>query len=81
MMQVTPSTRRGEETVQLDVRVGTDVLPNPLAEMVTPHFKICHVSLCEGLLIILGRAIGYAWPSSVSFQSGLLDNAGVLSPR
>ena len=35
----------------------------------------------RGPVDILGRGIGNAWPSSVSFQSGLLDNAGDLSPR
>ena len=35
MMRVAPSMHRGEESVQLAVRVGTDVLLNPLAEMVT----------------------------------------------
>ena len=51
MMQMALHTRRAEEAVQLAVRVGADVLPNPLAEMVTPHLKTCHASLCEGPLI------------------------------
>ena len=50
-MQMAPRTRRAEEVVQLAVRFGADVLPNPLAEMVTPPFKTCDVSLCEGPLI------------------------------
>ena len=45
------STRRGKEVMQLAVQVGADVLPNPVAEMVMPCFKTCHVSLCEGPLI------------------------------
>ena len=51
MMRVAPSACRGEEVVQLAVQVGADVLQNPLAEMAVPHFKTCHVSKCEGLLI------------------------------